>query len=60
MAQIGEDDRLAGYIINMIRLDYFDEAVGPVEGFDILRNLLRCGKADSSFRFCVALMHANR
>ncbi|KAG6372231.1 hypothetical protein JVT61DRAFT_8031 [Boletus reticuloceps] len=35
---------LAGYIVNMIRLDYFDEAVGVTEGFAILEDLLRCDK----------------
>lgn len=28
----------------MIRLDYFDEAVGVTEGFTILEDLLGCGK----------------
>lgn len=28
----------------MIRLDYFDEAIGVVEGFSIFEDLLRCGK----------------
>ena len=44
--QIDQDPVLAGYIVNMIRLDYFDDAVGVTEGFTIFEDLLRCGKAD--------------
>ncbi|KAI9566938.1 hypothetical protein HD554DRAFT_1079571 [Boletus coccyginus] len=34
----------AGYIVNMMRLDYFDEAIGVTEGFSILEDLLRCSE----------------
>ncbi|KAG8212876.1 hypothetical protein J3R82DRAFT_11208 [Butyriboletus roseoflavus] len=43
-APINEDMFLAGYIVNMIRLDYFDEAIGVTEGFTIFEDLLECGE----------------
>ncbi|KAG9314812.1 hypothetical protein JVU11DRAFT_3903 [Chiua virens] len=35
---------IVGYIVNMIRLDYFDEAIGITQGFTIFEDLMRCGK----------------
>jgi len=32
---------IVAYIVNMIRLDYFDEAIGVIEGFTVFENLLR-------------------
>lgn len=41
---INNNPVIVGYIVNMIRLDYFDEAIGITEGFTIFEELLRCGK----------------
>ncbi|KIJ60018.1 hypothetical protein HYDPIDRAFT_190199 [Hydnomerulius pinastri MD-312] len=34
-----------GHIVNMLRLDYFDEAIGGYEGFQIFYELMKNGKA---------------
>ncbi|KAG8212883.1 hypothetical protein J3R82DRAFT_11216 [Butyriboletus roseoflavus] len=41
-AWINRDHLIAGYIVNMIRLDYFDEAIGVTEGLAIFEEFLRC------------------
>ena len=35
----------------MIRLDYFDDAIGVTEGFAVFEDLLKCGKADAFSAF---------
>ncbi|KAF9227006.1 hypothetical protein BS17DRAFT_440162 [Gyrodon lividus] len=34
-------DHLSKYIVNMLRLDYFDDAVGQVEGFQVFGDLMK-------------------
>ncbi|KAH7928798.1 hypothetical protein BV22DRAFT_182921 [Leucogyrophana mollusca] len=38
---ITEDSRVPHHIVNMLRLDYFDEAIGQNEGFQIFSDLLK-------------------
>ena len=44
----------------MIRLDYFDEAIGVTEGLAIFEDFLKCGKVNFISRLSSVLMHANR
>ena len=46
---VKHDRFVAGYIVNMIRLDYFDEAIGVTEGFTIFEDLLRFGEVNFIF-----------
>ena len=38
-----ENEELPKNIIGMLRLDYFDDAVGQMEGFQIFEDLMRHG-----------------
>ena len=40
---IKNNNDLPERIVNMLRLDYFDEAVGPVEGFQIFGQFMKDG-----------------
>lgn len=52
---INNNPLIVGYIVNMIRLDYFDEAIGVIEGFSIFEDLMRCGKIIFSTLLCCEL-----
>lgn len=41
---VKDNEDLPKYIVGMLRLDYFDDAVGQVEGFQIFGDIMHHGK----------------
>ena len=40
---VKDNEDLPKYIVGMLRLDYFDDAVGQVEGFQIFGDIMQYG-----------------
>lgn len=55
MQFIKGDNDLPRHIVNMLRLDYFDDAVGHVEGFQIFGDLMQHGN-ESPLSFMMTLL----
>lgn len=43
-APIRDNKDLPKYVVGMLQLDYFDDAIGQIEGFQIFGNIMRDGK----------------
>ena len=40
---VKDNEDLPKYIVDMLRLDYFDDAVGQVEGFQLFGDIMQYG-----------------
>ena len=50
---VKDDEDLPKYIVGMLRLDYFDDAVGQVEGFQIFGDIMQHGNVFAKSRILV-------
>ena len=46
---VKNNEDLPKYIVGMLRLDYFDDAVGQVEGFQIFGDIMQHGNPSTIF-----------
>jgi hypothetical protein len=44
---INNNSLVPKYIVNMLRLDFFDDAVGQVEGFQIFGDFMKQGNGEN-------------
>lgn len=57
---VKDNDDLPKYIVGMLRLDYFDDALGQVEGFQIFGDIMQHGNVSMRFHDPHVFIHSTQ